>query len=241
MEPGPCSRWNKSSAKLSQLCPLPLQAFPEQGVEMNLSQCAGRTSSADVLIMSRCGNRRRKRWKKCQLTTAFLLTRWFRDALNAFLFFPTMEPKKTPNNNKTPPTPANRDGSSHYCSSSSIAAQVFWSTQFCWPMRNDGMCYSGSVRHWILSTQAKVIWALKKRRCPWKAQAGPAALVGVSRETRSARQALCRRILLLLLLQNLIEMCLCYRKGKLIIFLSSWHISRKKLFCVSTVSGVSMP
>lgn len=157
MGPGPCSRWNKSSAKLSQLCPLPLQAFPEQGVEMNLSHCAGRTLSADVLIMSRCGNRRRKRWKKCQLTTAFLLTRWFRDALNAFLFFPTMEPKKTPNNDKTPPTPANRAGSSHYCSSSSIAAQVLWSTQFCWPMRNDGMCHSGSVQHWILSTQAKVI------------------------------------------------------------------------------------
>lgn len=109
-----------------------------------------------------------------------------------FYFFLQWSQKnpQTTNNNKTPPTPANTAGSSHYCSSSSIAAQVLCSTQFRWLMRNDGMWHSGSIWRWILSTQAKVIWALKKRRCPWKAQAGPAALVGVSRETRSARQAL---------------------------------------------------
>lgn len=105
-------------------------------------------------------------------------------------------------------------------------------------MRNDGTCPSAGRAQFLLALDAACSrkgypGCLEKSRFPWKAGAGLAVPAAGGRE--GERLLRLRGPLLLVVLRSSTEMCLCCRKGKLIIFLSSWRVSRKKLFCVESV------
>lgn len=139
------------------------------------SHWCGRTLSADLLVTSRCGNRR-TRWKKYQLTTTFQPMKWFRDVFNAFFFF-LLPVSNNGTEKKLPPTPKQQQKKQPTTKTQNktqkpkqevpitilvapFAAQVLWSPKFClsdekwW---NLPLCWMSSV------PTSVEFWVLKKR------------------------------------------------------------------------------
>lgn len=105
-----------------------------------------------------------------------------------------------------------------------------------WLMRNDGISLSGRVQFppELGPECPRKGYYLSVPQIPFPL--GRAGWVG----DWSSQWLLCQRSCCCCFSRNLLEMCLCYGKSKLLIFLSCWHLSRRALFCVSTLPGVAV-
>lgn len=190
------------------------------------------------LWTNRCGSRRRLRWENSLLLPGL----WARDVLNAFFafcLFVTVGQKRgtTKPNPKPTQSLANRaNGAVPVTSHSTCCASALLTV---WLMRNGGTCHC-----WKSSVPTRTgTWVPKKglfqlsQKVPF-----PLGRMGwPGRQVWSSQGLLHRRSCCRCCFsRNLLEMFLCYGKSELIIFLSYWHLSRKALFCVSTLSGVGV-